>query len=165
MGVRAALPDDAAAIGRINVDAWRRAYAGLIADEILDGMDPEASADGWRRAIERVDDERAILVFDDGGVLGYAAAGPADDGGHLYAIYVDPDMQGNGIGSALLAEAERHQGRLHSWMSLSVLRDNTPTREWYERRGWSVVDETETVEIHGITYPTTRYRKQVGSAP
>jgi GNAT superfamily N-acetyltransferase len=47
------------------------------------------------------------------------------------ALYVLPDRSGEGLGSALLAAAEREG--VHS---LWVLRENIAARRFYEARGW-----------------------------
>jgi ribosomal protein S18 acetylase RimI-like enzyme len=59
----------------------------------------------------------------------------------LYWMAVDPLLQGNGIGTALLAEMER---RLAGTARLIVIEtagrdDYTPTRTFYEARGYSRV--------------------------
>jgi hypothetical protein len=41
LSVRAATPDDAAAVAGVHVRSWQAAYRGLIADAYLDGLNPD----------------------------------------------------------------------------------------------------------------------------
>lgn len=59
--------------------------------------------------------------------------------GRLYNIVVDPNHQGGGLGSTLLAACERHAAergcqRIH----LEVRQDNANAIAFYERRGYHV---------------------------
>ncbi|KFI07121.1 GNAT family N-acetyltransferase [Massilia sp. BSC265] len=73
-------------------------------------------------------------VFErDGGVAGfYSLYGDA-----LAALFVDPDRQGAGIGSLLLADAKNHR----SGLELAVYSANHAARRFYERHGFIAVDE------------------------
>jgi GNAT superfamily N-acetyltransferase len=76
------------------------------------------------------------FVFDAGGaVLGYAVL----RGDELHDLYVAPESQGAGVGSALFAHvrAARPQG-----FRLWVFRDNTRARRFYEVRGCRAIDAT-----------------------
>jgi hypothetical protein len=47
VNVRRARLQDAAAIARVHVDAWRSTYRGIVPDEHLDGMSYERSKRNW----------------------------------------------------------------------------------------------------------------------
>lgn len=55
-------------------------------------------------------------------------------------LWVDPELQGRGVGSALLAHAQelRPEG-----LALWVFASNAPARGFYERRGWRAVGGTD----------------------
>lgn len=156
--VRTATRADAHAIATIRVQTWRRAYVGLIDDEVLDRMDIEREAK--RRAglwSEYHADPRSIelLATDDGEPVGWAAFGPAREDeiaghGELYAIYALPGHWSSGVGHSLMTAAEaslRGSGfdRAYLW----VLEGNERAASFYERHGWredgTVKDDTETV--------------------
>lgn len=69
-------------------------------------------------------------------VAGYMAM----DGAELNDLYVHPDMQGGGIGTALLDKAkELSPGHLGLW----TFQRNARARRFYERRGFRVVEFTD----------------------
>lgn len=81
--------------------------------------------------------EREVWVADDGGrVAGFAAL--ARD--VLTHLYVDPDAQGRGVGSALL---ERVKGERPAGFELWVFQRNDRARRFYERHGCRLVRLTD----------------------
>ena len=82
--------------------------------------------------------EQEVLVAEEnGGIVGFIAM---EHGNLLEHLYVHPDSQGRGIGSALLARAkERMPGGFRLW----VFQQNTQARRFYERHGLRVVELTE----------------------
>jgi GNAT superfamily N-acetyltransferase len=78
-----------------------------------------------------------VWVWEERGrVLGFAAL-TADE---LTHIYVEPDAHERGIGGALMDRAkERRPGGFHLW----VFQQNANARQFYERRGFVLVRETD----------------------
>ena len=77
-----------------------------------------------------------IVAEADGRLAGFAAVGD----GWLHHLYVDPDRQGRGVGSALLAEAQRRSpAGLQCW----AFQRNARARSFYEARGWRAVELTD----------------------
>ena len=114
-GLRAARPDDAQPIAAVHVATWQDAYAGLLPDEFLAGLDVGEWAERWRGRLAAAAEGMFTLVFEaDGQVRGFVSGGPSRDespGGEVYAIYLDPGWQGRGAGRSLLAAATRLPGR------------------------------------------------------
>jgi GNAT superfamily N-acetyltransferase len=54
-------------------------------------------------------------------------------------LYVQPEAQGVGIGTALLQLAQARHARLQLW----TFQRNTRARRFYEARGFALVDETD----------------------
>lgn len=105
-GVRNATADDADAIAGVSVRAWRHAYRGIIEDHYLESLDPVAIA-GQVREITR-EGTGVVLVAADPVVLGFSWLSPsrdddAVDTAEIAARYVDPIVQRQGLGRALLA--------------------------------------------------------------
>ena len=94
--------DDADELGRVHVEIWRQAYAGLMSPDYLDGLDPVAFAEKWRsRLADPLSGIVRLAVRDDEGIVGFSTAGPPriDDAPadlELYAINLLPRAQGTG---------------------------------------------------------------------
>jgi 1-acyl-sn-glycerol-3-phosphate acyltransferase len=81
--------------------------------------------------------EREVWVAESGGrVVGFAAL--SDD--HLDHLYVLPEAQGLGVGTALLDRAKER--RPHGFQ-LWVFQQNQGARRFYERHGFELVRETD----------------------
>ena len=83
-----------------------------------------------------------LLAEDDGHAIGLAGVSP----GWLEQLYVAPDAQGRGVGTALLDAAvalRREEGdpELRLW----TLEENHSGRRFYEGRGWRLGAETRVV--------------------
>ncbi|TXS18842.1 GNAT family N-acetyltransferase [Streptomyces sp. wa22] len=156
---------DCAAVAKIRVHGWQRAYAGLIPQAYLDAMDVGRDAER-RRAYLTADGGPVNLVAEapDSAVTGWACYGPRRDedarpgSAELYAIYVDPDRIATGIGGALLAEVTtRARADGFGGMALWVLKENARARRFYERAGFRPDGAEETFEAGGTLVPEVRY--------
>ena len=149
MVVRDARPDDAPRLGEVNVATWQRAYRGLVPDDYLDSLTPNAAEARWRGRIQdRAAGVHLLVAEVDGVVAGYATGGPyrtqqdaepevTDGWGELWAIYTHPGFQGRGAGAAVHDELlSRLAADGWTTVALWVLRDNAAARAWYEARGW-----------------------------
>ncbi len=169
--VRPAGAGDGAAVGRIRVAAWRDAYAGIVPDDYLAGMDPEGEGARAEAAIAMGPGPRRLVVAElDGAVAGFAiftnpdhAESHAKSGrtGELHLIYVDPPAQGRGVGRALLARVFADvAGRLDA-LDVWCLADNAPARRFYERSGAAPLDGSrhftlsDTCELAEVGYRWT----------
>nr|WP_314220177.1 GNAT family N-acetyltransferase [Streptomyces sp. DSM 40713] len=101
--------------------------------------------------------------------VGRAAHGAYRDGevltaeAELYAIYVDTEHLGRGVGRALLRESVRRADALgYSRMYLWVLEGNATARRFYERAGFHADGAEEPFEVEGVAVPEVRY---VGHLP
>jgi GNAT superfamily N-acetyltransferase len=164
VSVRVATPDDADAIERVRTDTWRDAYRGLMPDDVLDRL----GYDGARRheyMETRMPPQQFVLVAEhDGAVVGFANGGPSRaldpaHPGEVYAIYVLPSHQGHGHGARLLRRAARELvARGWHGMLIWVLRENHPSRRFYERMGGRHLrDRDEDREIEGVTITESGY--------
>jgi ribosomal protein S18 acetylase RimI-like enzyme len=159
--VRRAVVDDAHAIERVRTDTWRVAYRGLVPDSLLDGLGYDATR---RRALMSAlpSHQFALVAEDDRAVVGFCVGGrarPPDErfGGEVYAIYVLPEHQGRGAGRALLqAAAKELVDRGHVSMIIWVLRENAPSRRFYERMGGVHLRDEER-ELQGVRITESGY--------
>ncbi len=161
--IRTAQQDDAYDLARIHVRSWQSAYPGLIDQVFLDSLSVESRIGWWRRALARPGN--LIRVADvETGIQGYSLAGPSTTRGwgELYAIYVDPDHWGTGLGRALLSAAvdglvDAGFDRVLLW----VLRGNTRARMFYEREGWVLGKPIRIENIGGSDVTEVRYEKRL----
>ncbi|MEU2433171.1 GNAT family N-acetyltransferase [Streptomyces sp. NPDC007861] len=80
--------------------------------------------------------------------------------GEVFALYVRPDLTGQGIGRALLDEAHRCLEDLHFRVStLWVLRGNEGARRFYERMGYRADGGVQGDDYDGVTLTELRYRR------
>lgn len=158
--VRAAEPADAIGLARVQVDTWRDAYVGVLSDDALIDLDEMRAAIRWTRMIGSVEPpERLAVAEHEGHVVGFAHAGPGRravtkllgrDGavgvGEVYALYVEPNYQGLGIGRALLADGARRLA-LDGFDALAILtlEGNRHGRRFYEALGGAAGDTVPSV--------------------
>jgi GNAT superfamily N-acetyltransferase len=130
--IRRATRDDADAIAGVLVRSWRRDYADILDARQLAELDIDERAETWRKWLDEV--HALVWVAEEGGrVVGFASV----VGAKLTTLYVDPFAQGAGVGTALLAEAERAGAR-----ELEVFEANGHGRRFYEARGWRLDGES-----------------------
>lgn len=163
--VRPATLEDASAIARVHVAAWKTTYAGIVPQAYLDGLDPEARTRRWIANLSEPEQgvSRHTLVAQtaEEGIFGFASGGPNrnDDfafDGELWAIYLLAACQGQGIGRQLVgAIAARLGTQGHRSMLVWVLRDN-PARGFYQALGGKQLGE-KTIDIGGVPLPEIAY--------
>jgi ribosomal protein S18 acetylase RimI-like enzyme len=163
--IRRATVDDAAAAAGIHHRGWLWGYRGLIPDEVLAQLDlPEREA-RWRELLsDRKREAREWVAVRGGRVVGFVNAGPpldpfAEPGtGEVYAIYLEEDAAGLGIGRALLDAAVADLwARGFDLATLWVLETNDRARGFYEHMGWTTDGAAKTADLHGFTLHEVRY--------
>jgi GNAT superfamily N-acetyltransferase len=166
LSVRPAVPGDADAIGRVQVETWRAAYWGLMPDEAIAAFDVAARQALWREGLAREPRPgSATFVAETAGVVvGFATVGAAreepDGVGELYAIYVDSTSWGTGAGRALIERSERAL-REHGFREamLWVLEGNGRAERFYRAAGWRHDGGRKVEEFQGADVVELRYRK------
>lgn len=170
--VRLAAPSDAAAIARIHVDGWRAAYAGLVPDDFLAGLDVTQRAERWRTRLgpAATPDSPTFVAIDDGeAVRGFTHTGPVRDGdlspagrAEVYTVYVDPGTWRRGFGSALMhAVDEFWRPTDVRELILWVFEGNADGRAFYERLGWRPDGGRQIDDFGGVQVAEIRYRRPV----
>lgn len=146
--VRDATPSDATSIAQVQVESWRAAYAGLIPDAVIAARTVERREAQWAQMLAEPERESVVVGVDEMGmIVGFGACGGQRDpdydfAGELYALYLRPLAQRQGLGRALVcACADRLLAAGRASMLAWVLRDNDPARRFYERVGGVVVGE------------------------
>lgn len=166
--VRRARPDDAETIANVHIRGWQVAYRGLLPDHYLGALSDaiEQRSAFWRREISTPRSIRSEIWVADrqAQVEGFAAIGPARDAdnttGELYAIYVNPNCWGQGLGRLLFTGATGRLAALgYSTAILWVLESNKRARRFYEIAGWASDGGTKLETIpDGIQLQEVSYR-------
>ena len=164
--IRAAAAEDANAIGRIQVETWTTAYAGLLPQETIDAFDVSARQAMWREGLGRAPraGSATFVALVDDEIVGFASVGAShsEEGtGELYAIYVHPARWGLGAGRALMdrTEASMRDSGFPAAL-LWVLEGNERAEQFYRAAGWEP-DGEKVDDFQGATVTELRYRKQL----
>lgn len=145
--IRPATPADLDAITRVFYRAFRHGYRGVLADDVVDGIERLRPPGRFAElaAVPCVDN--LVAVYGDT-IVGFTRVGPEDDEpgvGCVAALYVDPDFAGRGIGRALLDAAfAAFTDRGYTEALLWVFETNARARELYERAGLAPDGTTHT---------------------
>jgi GNAT superfamily N-acetyltransferase len=129
--------DDFDELGLVHVQVWREAYAGLLPDDYLAGLDPTFGPTRWRERFGTSPEVAWWLARDEQGIVGMATSGPARDEDaprpwELYAINVLRRGHGTGLADDLM---ERTVGDRPAY--LWVLDGNDRATAFYRRHGFA----------------------------
>lgn len=160
--LRPASEDDAAAIAGVLVASCRAAHAGLVPQDLLDRLCPEAECRRVQGRL-RTAGQHTEVVEDGGEIVGFTSIGPARNAGcrlsgELYALYVRPDRFRSGVGRQLLQGAVAgFQWLGYERAFLWTLDGYERTRRFYRAGGWEREDVTASLPPpHEV--PLRRYR-------
>lgn len=147
----------------------------MMPDDFLDGLDPLQFGERWSRSLAEPAPRtsRLVVLTETGDLAGFAGVGPVrdDEGsgpglGELYAINLDPDAWGRGLGRPLLAAATTELSRLGFRQAvLWVATGNARARRFYEAAGWSHDGAERTDQSFGPPIAEVRYRLAVPIPP
>ncbi|GAB3799008.1 GNAT family N-acetyltransferase [Micromonospora zhanjiangensis] len=163
--LRPATADDLMDVGELHHRSRTAAYQGLVPDDALTAQSGAMLGRWWSERWPYERDTHLMTVAEhDDELVGFSYVGPDSDGepgtGMLYAIHLDPDQQGRGVGRALMIDAlaTLHDQGFHR-AALWVLTDNAHARRFYERGGWSPTATTRTDHIGPALTPQIRYTR------
>ena len=150
MLIRPAQPHDASGITRVQIPSWHAAYKGIVPDTYLQNMLTtdwqQRRIEHWTRTITSGEIFGAVAETEQGELIGFAMGGNSRDpglkdyDGELYAIYLLPTLQRQGVGKALFqAFARDLVARGYLGMLIWALRDNVRGRAFYEKMGGQLV--------------------------
>ena len=116
------------------VDLWYDTWHATFPD--LKHHEPKAE---WRQRFETeiAVEEQVFVAEVDGQLAGFLAVKDRGSGhGYIHQIFVSPEFQHHGVGSALMELAKRLGP---AGLRLHTLKRNTQAAAFYERHGFSVV--------------------------
>jgi GNAT superfamily N-acetyltransferase len=161
--IRTALTGDAEDIASVQWQSWQAAYLGLLPHEVLIGFGQNQSSRFWQRVLSGRRDGGDVLVAElDDEIVGFISAGPVRAHmpgyqGEFYAIYVLPEAQGCGIGTAMTTYAAKTLMQ-QRWIGAAVwvLEGNHLGRKFYERLGGAPLGLAKPLTYRGKEFPAVR---------
>jgi GNAT superfamily N-acetyltransferase len=138
--LRPARPDEAETLLGVQRDACLVAFAHIFPPDRYAFPDADV-LQAWRGAL--VEPGTEVYLAEAAGVpVGSVSLGS----GFLSTLYVVPSHQGTGVGTALHDLAlERLRAQGNDVARLWTLEENWNARLYYEKRGWTLTDETRVV--------------------
>jgi GNAT superfamily N-acetyltransferase len=165
--VRTAVAGDSHDIARIQVETWRTAYADLLSDDVLAGLDPAEIARIWQATLAQ--DGVTVYVATEGAfTVGFCSAGPgpdeeiadaegnppedADTVGLIATLLVEPRWGRRGHGGRLLATAAHALWKAGGTRGVAwVPETDDVSIAFYERGGWERDGTVRTLDAGGRT--------------
>lgn len=139
MQLRAGAPDDVEAVVALVESAYRgeSSRAGWTTEaDLLDGQ--RTDADEVRSLLSYV-----VVAENEEGIVGCCTLVPKEEHAHFGMFAVRPGVQGGGVGSALLMDAELRARNLGlRRIEMTVLSVRSELIAFYERRGYWHIGET-----------------------
>jgi len=105
--IRVGLQEDATAIARCHIAAWRDTYRPIVAEEYLNNLSPKSHIAKWTTNLQRSKCHTIVAESDQRELVGFINGGPERTGrsdyrGEIYAIYILKEWRGRGIGRRLV---------------------------------------------------------------
>jgi GNAT superfamily N-acetyltransferase len=152
--IRRAEIDDAEQLGALHARVWGELYERTLPADILQQLGPAAMGALWLRFVTRGGDYAQYVAEHDGRIIGFVGFGPGRDDGfdeqrEVYFLYVLPDFQRSGVGSALLG-AEADAAYLWIWER------NRPAQKFYRRNGFGPDSRRRVGTLFGTALPEIR---------
>lgn len=132
--------------------SWNSTYEGIIPLEIQESFLKSAYNDEMMQ--KRLESSFIYVSEIDGKIVGFANFLPVKDDGRteLLAIYLIPEYQGKGIGTALLNEGINNlEGAIEVF--INVEKENNLGTTFYQAKGFKVVSEFDD-DFEGHTLKT-----------
>ncbi|MDO8456699.1 MAG: GNAT family N-acetyltransferase [Burkholderiaceae bacterium] len=170
--VRPATLGDVPAITAIHIRSWQMTYAGYMADEHLANLSTDKRQAFWRDAIEYSEPQVVVAVASTKTgerVVGFAGFDRSRDAktkpttGEIWAVYVEPELIGQGVGLALW-DATR-EGLIEEEctdVTVWLLLCSEQALHFYELAGFKrEMNTLKTVEVGGVKLEEIRLKRSL----
>jgi ribosomal protein S18 acetylase RimI-like enzyme len=152
MNIRKAEMKDAQQLAHLHIASWKRAYRGIVSDDILNNLDETRRAAAFEKSFE-IKFGETYLIEENGSIRGFTTFGNCRDNdrdentGEIWGVYISPDHWRMGYGSKLTAYAESvFRSMNKKEIVLWVLKDNCEARSFYEKIGYIVDGKSKILE-------------------
>jgi ribosomal protein S18 acetylase RimI-like enzyme len=161
--IQLASPADAAAIAALHVRAWEHTYRGILPDALIDSQTLVSRTRDWQHWLAQMMDSSWVLIAPGAeGLAGFISGGPERGAepscqGEIYALYLQAEAQGQGLGRALLT-AGLHRLRAQGYANILiwVAAENQRARLFYQHLG-GVLWTERLLEVRGFSVAEVGY--------
>ena len=138
--IRRMLIEDTKQVQDVAKKSWNATYEGIIPNNIQENF--LKGAYNVEMMQKRLSHSLLLVAEAEDKIAGFANFSPVNEQGQteLSAIYLYPEYQGHGIGSALLDKGITMLENLKE-VHLDVEKDNTIGTNFYKAKGFKIVDE------------------------
>ena len=159
--IRFAKKNDAKEIVYINIMGWKNTYKNIFPQEFLDNLNPddELNIDKCKNKIDEY-----IVCEIDKKIVGMARYGDNKKGydssyGEIYAIYVDSNYEGKGIGTEIVNFILKNVKNRYKHILISTLEQNS-ANEFYKKIGGKFIGKSE-FELNKDIYMENIYKYDI----
>ncbi len=153
-------------MGFIHSCSWKKAYAGIIPDEIISEFTPEKRSEIFLNVIDTQSEEYYLFKID-AQPVGIASLSKSHEKnapnyvGEIYSIYFHPNYWGTPITqTAFQFCVDRLKTLGFTHVTIWVLDENIRAKKFYEKNGFIFDGHSEEIEI-GIKLREIRYSKEI----
>ena len=140
MEFRSATENDASSIHNLFKKCWNISYRDILSEEVRSNMSDEKVAALWMNALATNATRETIVGTEDKLIVGFFRIGQDKENenrGHIFSLYVSPELSGHGYGKLLLSEAINNLlGRNFREISLWVFKENSIAQSLYSQFGF-----------------------------
>ena len=145
--LRAAGPDDAASVGLLHADSWRRHYRGAYSDSYLDGDILTDRVSVWTARLSAPASSLTLLAEDSAGLVGFVHVVFDEDarwGSLVDNLHITHGRQRTGVGRELLTQAAQavDEQATNKSIYLWVQEQNSSAQLFYRAMGGACVERT-----------------------
>ena len=150
---------DSYGIAKIQVEAWRVAYRGIVPDSILDSLSVEEKSEIWKEKIKDAIVKHLVCKVSDE-IVGYTNYGDPqfdknskDYTQEIWGLYVAPKHFRQGFGTILMNEAESKIAESeYKRIVLHCFQKNDSSMKFYRKNGY---------RLTGKSLPHPRFNEQL----
>jgi ribosomal protein S18 acetylase RimI-like enzyme len=141
--IRHAEPEDAEKIHDVALKSWKDTYSHILSEKTIE----EVIEDWYSIEDLREHTEHPIFYVAENGeeVIGFVHATVENKKATLHRIYLDPEYQGQGIGSKLYEKTENDLKQDADKIGRELLAENKKGNNFYQKQGCKE-SETEDIE-------------------
>jgi len=138
--IRKMRKEDTVNVQDVAKKSWNATYEGIIPSAIQENFLKSAYSDEMMK--KRLNGSLFLVAEIENIIVGFANYSPVNNKGEaeLGAIYIYPEHQGEGIGTALLQEGIRNLEGVKE-IFINVEKENKTGKTFYEAKGFNIVEE------------------------